>query len=240
LPAAGKRPTPMASGFFAIFSALPPSPWEVFTRVKLTRGARHARRRPMPPRKHYTAFVGTRMLASGAPHEVALAIKRRAARGAVRQPLVFDNATGRQIDLDLGGSDDEIMDRYEDRATPAMAPRGRPRLGVVAREVTLLPRHWEWLDSQPGGASVALRRLVDQARHATPIASPTGCARHARRPIPHGRRRKPGGIRGGAAGAVRRGPPPLRHPDPRLAARRQLLRHDPVAGCLRGARLKAR
>ena len=133
----------------------------------------------MSPRKHYTAFVGTRMLASGAPHEVALAIKRRAARGAVRQPLVFDNTTGRQIDLDLGGTDDEIMDRYEDRATPAMAPRGRPRLGVVAREVTLLPRHWEWLDTQPGGASVALRRLVDQARHATPIADRLRQAREA-------------------------------------------------------------
>jgi hypothetical protein len=41
---------------------------------------------------------------------------------------------------------------------------GRPRLGVIGREVTLLPRHWEWLGAQPGGASAALRRLVDQAR----------------------------------------------------------------------------
>ena len=45
--------------------------------------------------------------------------------------------------------------------------RGRPKLGVVAREVTLLPRHWEWLNAQPGGASVALRKLVDEARRAT-------------------------------------------------------------------------
>jgi hypothetical protein len=72
------------------------------------------------------------MLASGAPHEVALAVKRRVARGAVRQPLVFDNATGRQIDLDLGGSEDEIADRYEDRATPAMAPRATRRLTAKA------------------------------------------------------------------------------------------------------------
>jgi len=28
----------------------------------------------------------------------------------------------------------------------------------------LLPRHWEWLDGQPGGASVALRKLVEAAR----------------------------------------------------------------------------
>jgi len=35
---------------------------------------------------------------------------------------------------------------------------------VVAREVTLLPRHWQWLAAQPGGASAALRRLVEQAR----------------------------------------------------------------------------
>jgi len=39
-------------------------------------------------------------------------------------------------------------------------------LGVVGREVTLLPRHWEWLNAQPGGASVALRKLVEQARRA--------------------------------------------------------------------------
>jgi hypothetical protein len=45
--------------------------------------------------------------------------------------------------------------------------RGRPKLGVVSREVTLLPRHWEWLNAQPGGASVALRKLVDEARRAS-------------------------------------------------------------------------
>ena len=45
--------------------------------------------------------------------------------------------------------------------------RGRPKLGVTAREVTLLPRHWDWLAAQPGGTSAALRRLVDQARRET-------------------------------------------------------------------------
>ena len=117
------------------------------------------------------------MLASGSPQEVALAIKQHSARRAERQPLVFDNATGRQIDLDLSGSEDEILARYEDRSAQTMAPPGRPRL--IAREVTLLPRHWDWLNGQPGGASVALRRLVDEARHATPVAEKLRQAREA-------------------------------------------------------------
>src|SRR5262249_11738258 len=80
------------------------------------------------------------------------------------------------LDLDLRGSDEEILARHT-KAAPvpvepeAQAPeprgRGRPKLGVVAREVTLLPRHWEWLNSQPGGASVALRKLVDETRRAS-------------------------------------------------------------------------
>jgi len=130
-------------------------------------------------RRHYTAFVGTRMLASGSPQEVALAIKRHRTGRTERQPLVFDHATGRQIDLDLSGSEDEILERYEERSTQTMAARGRPSLGVVAREVTLLPRHWDWLNAQPGGASVALRRLVDQARHAAPLADRMREAREA-------------------------------------------------------------
>ena len=32
--------------------------------------------------------------------------------------------------------------------------------------MTLFPRHWEWLSGQPGGASVALRKLVEEARRA--------------------------------------------------------------------------
>ena len=66
-----------------------------------------------------------------------------------------------RIDLDLRGSVGDVVRRF----TPAKTP-GRPKLGVVAREVTLLPRHWAWLAEQPGGASVALRRLVETARKA--------------------------------------------------------------------------
>ena len=79
--------------------------------------------------------------------------------------LVLDDQTGRPIDLDLRGGPAEITARYTpSRPVPEKAGRGRPKLGVVPREVTLLPRHWDWLNDQPGGASAALRRLVDSAR----------------------------------------------------------------------------
>ena len=128
----------------------------------------------------FTAFVGVRRLASGRLTDVALARKAQAAEEG--DPiLAFDDRTGAVIDLDLRGTEAEIVARFaeladagdatstvESRPDPDGAPRsrGRPKLGVIAREVTLLPRHWEWLASQPGGASQALRRLVDEARRA--------------------------------------------------------------------------
>lgn len=75
-------------------------------------------------------------------------------------PLIFDDATGKPVDVDLRGSPEEVRARLE----PAARGPGRPKLGVTAREVTLLPRHWDWLAAQPGGASVTLRRLVEEAR----------------------------------------------------------------------------
>lgn len=118
-----------------------------------------------------TAFDGNRRLAAGDLRLVALAVKRVL---AVRRPpdappvLIFDDETGKVADVDLRGTQDEVLKRlgHEDAATAAPRGPGRPRLGVVAREVTLLPRHWEWLNSQPGGASVALRKLVEEARRA--------------------------------------------------------------------------
>ena len=106
------------------------------------------------------AFVGTRLLCAGPLVEVAVAV-----RAAIpSEPLlVFDDATGKVIDLDLRGSEEEVSARYFDDEETARG-RGRPKLGVVGREVTLLPRHWDWLAAQPGGASVALRKLVDAAR----------------------------------------------------------------------------
>jgi hypothetical protein len=115
-----------------------------------------------------TAFSGVRRIAHGALPEVALAVKAALAADPAASLLTFDDATGRVIDLDLRGSDADVLARLTPPApTEEDAParsRGRPKLGVVAREVTLLPRHWDWLAAQPGGASHALRRLVDDAR----------------------------------------------------------------------------
>jgi len=117
----------------------------------------------------FTAFEGLRRLVSGPLADVALAVKR--AEPQASEPIaIFSDSTGRAVDLDLRGHADKMLAWLSDSsaASPAenVAPRGRgrPRLGVVAREVTLLPRHWEWLNAQPGGASVALRKLVDEAR----------------------------------------------------------------------------
>jgi len=100
--------------------------------------------------------------------EVALRVKAVVDAGSVETILVFEDETGQQAPLDLRGSAADVLARLGDEAPSpptADAPRvGRPKLGVTAREVTLLPRHWEWLAEQPGGASAALRRLVEEAR----------------------------------------------------------------------------
>ncbi|HTC97683.1 MAG TPA: DUF2239 family protein [Bradyrhizobium sp.] len=121
--------------------------------------------------ENFTAFEGQRRLASGPIADVALAIKG-ATRPAASPIAIFSDTTGRPIDLDLRGSNAEVLARLSamspvitEEAVPSEPRgRGRPKLGVVAREVTLLPRHWEWLGAQPGGASVALRKLVEEAR----------------------------------------------------------------------------
>lgn len=130
-----------------------------------------------------TAFVGDRLLLAGSLLDVARAVKREVEGGGNASVLTFDDATGRVIDIDVRGAEPEFrvhLSRAATRlgalgvsgggvASAAPAPaqprgRGRPKLGVIGREVTLLPRHWEWLIAQPGGASVTLRRLVDEAR----------------------------------------------------------------------------
>jgi uncharacterized protein len=132
-----------------------------------------------------TAFAEGSLLSSGPLIEVALAVKNALECDAVRTILVFDDATGGVLDLDLRGTKADIIRRLsqsvaesaeQPKSRRASSPstsnegvvesrgRGRPKLGVIAREVTLLPRHWEWLNAQPGGASVALRKLVEEAR----------------------------------------------------------------------------
>lgn len=133
-----------------------------------------------PPPPSYTSFDGVRRIATGSLPTNALAIKRALEGGAAGPVLIFDDATGRSIDVDTRGSDEAVIARLggaasgevgssQPEAPEADAPRGRgrPRLGVVSREVTLLPRHWDWLAGQPGGASVALRKLVQDAQRAS-------------------------------------------------------------------------
>lgn len=111
------------------------------------------------------AFDGTTLIASGELAAVASAVKHAVDGGARGPVLVFDDRSSRQIELDLRGTPAEVLARLTPPAAPAPASRGpgRPRLGVTAREVTLLPRHWDWLAQQPGGASAVLRRLVEHA-----------------------------------------------------------------------------
>ena len=125
--------------------------------------------------KSCTAFAGHARIASGRLADVALAAKAAADRGEQAQLLIFDDATCRQIEIDFRGTASDVLARLSKRfaeaadtetgetATPSRKA-GRPKLGVVGREVTLLPRHWEWLAEQPGGASVALRKLIDSER----------------------------------------------------------------------------
>jgi hypothetical protein len=132
------------------------------------------------PHPHsYTSFDGHRRIASGSLVENALAVKQALERQSAGPVLIFDDETGRSIDIDTRGTEADISAclaavpaekppaSQDDAPTPANPQgRGRPKLGVVSREVTLLPRHWEWLATQPGGASVALRKLVEEARRA--------------------------------------------------------------------------
>ncbi|WP_420473784.1 DUF2239 family protein [Noviherbaspirillum sp. ST9] len=125
----------------------------------------------MPP--SYTSFAGHHRIAAGSLQTVALAVKQAQDAGLSGPVLTFDDDSGRVVEIDTRGSNNEVLARLtsgtsapEDTIPADEEPRGRgrPRLGVVAREVTLLPRHWDWLNGQPGGASVTLRKLVDEAR----------------------------------------------------------------------------
>lgn len=113
-----------------------------------------------------TAFAGENLLARGPLSVVTPKVKSSVAAGA--NVLVFDDETGRLVDIDprdhAGQGVEQLAENTQADTVPTHRTRGRPKLGVVPREVTLLPRHWEWLAAQPGGASVALRRLVEEAR----------------------------------------------------------------------------
>lgn len=130
----------------------------------------------------YIAFAGDRRVASGEMSQVALAVKRSVEANPWTSVLIFDATTSARIEWDLRGTEAEVLARLQSvvetapasasdtggsEGRPGSSGPGRPKLGVVAREVTLLPRHWDWLNGQPGGASVALRKLVEEARRAS-------------------------------------------------------------------------
>ncbi len=129
--------------------------------------------------KTYTAFAAEQRIATGPIIEVALKARALVETKPEATLLIFDDETGEVVDVSLRALPVQLEKRLkqglagphatenpkgEEPAAPVARGRGRPKLGVVAREVTLLPRHWEWLDSQPGSASVVLRRLVEEAR----------------------------------------------------------------------------
>lgn len=115
--------------------------------------------------KPCTVFDGTRRVASGPLAAVAAHFKKAVEKGG-DGVFLFDDTTGRAFDIDIRGTADEVVARLKRSAPKPDEERGpgRPKLGVVAREVTLLPQQWDWLSAQPGGASVTLRKLVDEAR----------------------------------------------------------------------------
>ena len=126
----------------------------------------------MSDERSYTAFAGDTRIASGDVRTMLAHVKACLDAGEERTLLIFEDQTGIQIDFNLRGSLEDVLGGLEVHphfAAPASAPDkkpgpGRPSLGVVSREVSLLPRHWEWLGRQPSGASAAIRRLVDEAR----------------------------------------------------------------------------
>jgi len=112
-----------------------------------------------------SAFLKDKLIAQGKIEKVALVVKKIIDRNKSGNILFFDDLTGQQFDLNLSGSDKEIIARIEnEKKIDEIKGPGRPKLGVVSKEITLLPRHWEWLSNQPGGASVTIRKLVEDAK----------------------------------------------------------------------------
>lgn len=116
----------------------------------------------------YTAFGNEKLIAHGSLDEVVLKIKRWNDKNTTASLLVFNDFTGKTMEFDLRGSEKDVLQKIEmfiPQDVSAVSPGpGRPKLGVITREVSLLPQHWEWLASQPEGASAALRKLVEGAK----------------------------------------------------------------------------
>jgi hypothetical protein len=111
----------------------------------------------------YTAFLGWKRIAAGSLEQMLRQTKAYLRDEPSDQSLlIFEDQTGTQVDFDLRGSVEEVLERVAPR--PLRTGPGRPRLGVISREISLLPRHWEWLETQRSGVSATLRRLIEEAR----------------------------------------------------------------------------
>lgn len=130
----------------------------------------------MTTNRTFTAFAGHKVLQTGPIEPVVLAVKKAFDQPNASPALVFEDATGKQVDFDLEGTPEQVLERLAwhplfrslDDLMPRRTGPGRPRLGVVSREISLFPRHWEWLERQPQGASAAIRKLVEEAREREP------------------------------------------------------------------------
>jgi len=120
----------------------------------------------MPAPLSYSAFSGNRLIAFGRLADVLTASKAYLDTSDDPQLLIFEDSSGQQLDFDFSGSLEEVLRRA--LPPPERTGPGRPKLGVVSREISLLPRHWEWLEAEPLGLSASLRRLVDEARKKNP------------------------------------------------------------------------
>lgn len=131
----------------------------------------------------FTSFNGCKRIAFGNLETNALAVKRAIESGSSCSILTFNDDTGCALVLDTRGTDAETLVRLNqespsqevmesesvevDQSSFLQRGRGRKKLGVIAREITLLTRHRDWLLAQPGGVSVALRKLVEAAKKDT-------------------------------------------------------------------------
>lgn len=114
-----------------------------------------------------TAFRDAKRVASGKMVDVALVAKQHIDKNPKVPVLIFDDRTGQQIEFDYRGTEEKFLMRLKALAAPEADVKtgpGRPKLGVVSREIGLLPRHWDWLAKQPEGASAVLRKLVEEAQ----------------------------------------------------------------------------
>ncbi len=131
----------------------------------------------MDDERTYTAFAGERLIVSAGLETMLRRTKQYLDGDAGDRVLIFEDQTGRQVDFDFRGTPEEVLQRAAP-AKPRTGP-GRPKLGVISREVSLLPRHWDWLERQPQGISAALRRLVEDARKREPGKEAARIAREA-------------------------------------------------------------